>query len=72
MKIRNLAVRDDDFGVDGVFGFKSFGDMNVLFDLPFDLSTNLPAVPMVVGSATVATLIDTGDDAFAWRSAPRI
>jgi len=27
------AVRDDDFGVDGVLGFRSFGDMNLTFDL---------------------------------------
>jgi hypothetical protein len=32
--IHNLvAVRDDDFGVDGVLGFRAFGDMNLLFDL---------------------------------------
>ncbi len=27
------AVRDDDFGVDGVFGFRAFGDMHLVFEL---------------------------------------
>jgi predicted aspartyl protease len=34
VEIRDLtAVRDDDFGVDGVLGFHAFGDMNLTFDL---------------------------------------
>lgn len=34
VEIRDLtAVRDDDFGVDGVLGFRAFGDMNLTFDL---------------------------------------
>ena len=34
VEIRDLtAVRDDDFGVDGVLGFRAFGDMSLTFDL---------------------------------------
>jgi hypothetical protein len=82
-----VGVRDDDFGVDGVFGFKAFGDMNVVFELkarqllvstepeslpgsfeiPFELPHNVPVIPVRVGTAQVATLIDTGDDAYAWE-----
>lgn len=88
VEIRDLvAVRDDDFGVDGVLGFKAFGDMSLIFklrdrqlvvspepvplpggfELPFDLSLNIPTIPAKVGTAEVATLIDTGDDAYAWE-----
>jgi len=82
-----IGVRDDDFGVDGVFGFKAFGDMNLVFRLadrqlvvsekpvplpdsfalPFKLDRNLPTIPVTVGTAQVPTLIDTGDDAYAWE-----
>ena len=86
VEIKDLfALRDDDFGVDGVFGFKTFGDMNVAFELqkrevlvspdpvplpgsfelPFEFVRNLPTIPVSVGTAQVATLIDTGDDAYA-------
>ena len=86
-----FAVRDDDFGVDGVLGFKAFGDMNVVFklqkrlvlispepvplpgsfELRFDLVHNIPTVPLEVGTAKVATLLDTGDDAYEWEVRPR-
>ena len=34
VEIKDLtAVRDDDFGVDGVLGIRAFGDMNLTFDL---------------------------------------
>jgi hypothetical protein len=81
------AVRDDDFGADGVLGFKAFGDMNLVFklqehklllsskpvalpgsfSLPYQLFRNIPTVPVLVGSKEVATLIDTGDDAYGWE-----
>jgi len=88
LEIKDLiAVRDDDFGVDGVFGFRAFGDMSVIFELqgrrlvvsrepialpggfevPFELALNIPTIPVTVGTAQVATLIDTGDDAYAWE-----
>ena len=28
------AIHDDDFGVDGIIGFRAFGKLNVLFDFP--------------------------------------
>ena len=82
-----VAVRDDDYGVDGVFGFKVFGDMNVVFELQsrqllvspepvplpgsfeliYELPHNIPVIPVIVGADQVATLIDTGDDAYAWE-----
>jgi hypothetical protein len=88
LKIEDLvAVRDDDFGVDGVFGFKAFGDMKLIFELrarqllvspepvplpnsfelPFELQHNVPTIPVTVGTAQIATLLDTGDDAYAWE-----
>ncbi len=86
LQIRNLvAVRDDDFGVDGVFGFKAFGDMNLVFELrhrrllvsreplplprsfevPFQLTHEVPTIAVTVGTREVPTLLDTGDDAYA-------
>ncbi|MFI5370695.1 MAG: aspartyl protease family protein [Candidatus Eisenbacteria bacterium] len=87
--IQNLvAVRDDDFGVDGVLGFRAFGDMNLTFELadrkllvspepvplpggfevPFETPHNIPLIPVTVDTTRVATLIDTGDDAYAWEA----
>jgi len=88
LEIKGLtAVRDDDFGADGVLGFKSFGDTNLVFKLqrhealvskapvalpgsftlPYQLFHNVPTVLVTVGTAEVATLIDTGDDAYGWE-----
>ncbi|HEX4301705.1 MAG TPA: aspartyl protease family protein [Rhizomicrobium sp.] len=81
------AIQDDTFGVDGVLGFRSFGNSNLLFDLaahrltvsaspipltkgfelPYEMPFNIPTIPMTIGHRSVPTLIDTGDDAFAWE-----
>ncbi len=90
VEIRDYTtVRDDDFGVDGVFGFKAFGDWSVLFDLahrqlrvspepmplqggfelPYEATRNVPLISVTVGdTARVPTLLDTGDDAYAWEA----
>jgi hypothetical protein len=82
-----VSVRDDDFGVDGVLGFRAFDDKNLVFELadrqllvssepmplagsfevPYQLEHNVPTIPLTVGAAQVAMLIDTGDDAYAWE-----
>jgi len=81
------AVRDDDFGVDGLLGFRAFGDMNLTFDLrerlllvsaepvplkgsfdlPYELNHNIPVIPVMIDTARVPVLIDTGDDAYAFE-----
>lgn len=85
------AVHDDDFGVDGVLGFKSFGPLNLLFslhtremevsaeakrfasgfELPYDMSYNVPTIAIESDAGPIRTLLDTGDDAYAmeFRSA---
>jgi len=37
------------------------------FEVPFELSHNVPTIPVTVGTGEVATLLDTGDDAYAWE-----
>ena len=37
------------------------------FEVPYELSHKVPTIPVMVGTAQVATLIDTGDDAYAWE-----
>jgi hypothetical protein len=86
--LRNVwAVHDDDFGVDGIIGFRAFGSMNLVFDLaaqrltvarapvalagafelPYETPFNVPTIALVIEGKPVRTLIDTGDDAFAWE-----
>jgi hypothetical protein len=88
LEIRDLvAARDDDFGVDGVFGMRAFGDMSLVFELQkeqllvspapiplpgsfevaYELDHNVPVIPVIMGTAQIPTLIDTGDDAYAWE-----
>lgn len=35
------------------------------FELPYDMPSNVPTIPVTIGQRTVQTLIDTGDDAYA-------
>ena len=81
------AIHDDGFGVDGVFGFQTFADKDLLFELairrlvisdtpvaqpnsfnlPYEVIHFTPNIPLQVGDRTISTLIDTGDDAYAWE-----
>jgi hypothetical protein len=37
------------------------------FEVAYELDHNVPVIPVIVGAAQIPTLIDTGDDAYAWE-----
>ena len=59
VEIRDLtAVRDDDFGVDGLLGFRAFGDMNLTFDLRARALTVSPEPVQLAGSFELPYQLD--------------